>query len=378
MPNLRIHVTGSAAIDCDKALLEKAHEYLKSFAELLIESGHGLVVTATGEPTGEAGVPYIFDWTLLEAVGAAPDPVPGWPPLRRERFVAVGSGHGLEKIPDDRKALWERCVARSDFELVVAPPGWRMAGVIRERQVTRGDVLLVLSGGAGAEQLAQLYRDDGKPVIALHAELGASNKDGSGGGTALQQRALASPDDFFRLRDGAGSSAARLIGLRLDATSNAEALARATVTLIDDLRPPTAFYVRLLDPKVTEFDAVERFFRDVVDHVIAERDFSPREMGRESPGVAFMNVEVFEALHRAALVVVDLTALRPNCTMELGYALGRHRRVVISAHKDTRLGFDHDKLPTYFWEDAGTVDERREAYGDWLDRFSELPPIVEK
>jgi hypothetical protein len=377
MANLRVHVTGSAAIDCDKALLEKAHEYLKRLAELLIEAGHGLVVTATGEPTGEAGLPSIFDWTLLEVVGTAPDPAPFWPPLRHDRFVAVASGRGLEKIPDDRKALWNRCVARSDFELVVAPPGWRMAGVIRERQVARGDILLVLSGGAGAEHLAQLYRDDGKPVIALHADLGASNKDGTGGGTALHERALASPDGFFRLRGGAGSQAARLAGLHLDATSNIEPLARATVAMINDLRPPAAFFVRLLDPKAPEFNAVERFFRDVVDHVVVERGFTAREMGRGSPETAFMNVEIFEALHRAALVVVDLTALRTNCTMELGYALGRHRRVVISAHKDTRLGFDHDKLPTYFWEDAGTLDDRRESYGDWLDRHSELPPIVD-
>ncbi len=75
-----------------------------------------------------------------------------------------------------------------------------------------------------------------------------------------------------------------------------------------------------------------------------------------------MNVEIFAALHRAALVVVDLTGVRPNCTMELGYALGRRRRFVISAQTGTKLPFDEDKLPTYFWDDAGAVDERRKAY----------------
>jgi hypothetical protein len=377
MANLRVHVTGSAAPDCDPALLAQAHGYLKRLAELLIEGGHGLVVTATGEPVGEAGIPFIFDWTLLETVGGAPDPGPAWPSSRGERFVAVGSGRGLENIPAARKALWESLLARSDFELVVAPPGWRMAGIIRERQAARGDVLLVLSGGAGAEHLAHLYRDDGKPVVALHATLGASQDDGSGGSTALHQRALAAPNDFFRLRDGAGNAAARLLALRLDAVSDVEALARATVALLDDLRPPTAFYVRLLDPKAKEFDAVDRFFRDIVDPVIEARGFTPREMGREAPDSAFMNAEIFEALHRAALVVCDLTALRPNCLMELGYALGRRRRVVICAEKDTRLGFDHDKLPTYFWDDATPDGERRAAFGEWLDRYSELPPIVE-
>jgi nucleoside 2-deoxyribosyltransferase len=125
-----------------------------------------------------------------------------------------------------------------------------------------------------------------------------------------------------------------------------------------------------------EYPAVERFFRDVVDPVIVERGFTPREMGRETPKTAFMNAEIFNVLHRAALVVVDLTAMRTNCLMELGYALGRQRRFVISAQDGTHLGFDHDNLPTYFWEDVGTVDERRAAYRVWLDLYSDLPPIV--
>lgn len=377
MANLRVQVAGSAAFECDRKLLETAHAYIHRLSELLIEHGHGLVLTATGEPRGESGMPIIFDWTLLEPVAVAPDPAPDWPTTGRARFVVVGSGRGLQKRPDERKGLWEACSARSDFSLVVAPPGWRMAGVIRERQVAAGDVLIVLSGGAGGEHLAQLYRSEGKPVIPLNAQLGASQRDGSGGSAALHARALDRPDDFLALRDGAGSAAARLSALRIDAATNVDTFAAATVALVDDLRPPTAFYVRLLDTGAAEYPAVERFFRDVVDHVIIERGFKPREMGRETPNTAFMNAEIFNVLHRAALVVVDLTAMRTNCLMELGYALGRHRRFVISAQDGTHLDFDHDKLPTHFWKDAATGDDRRSAYRDWLDLYSDLPPIVE-
>lgn len=377
MPGLRVHLTGSAAVNCDREPLAKAHLYVERLTTMLIERGHGLVLTATGEPNGEAGLPCIFDWTAFAAIAAAANPAPGWPPLRPQRFVAVGTQRGLEKIPGERRPIWGRCQARSDFELVVAPPGWRMAGIIRERQVASGDVLLVLSGGAGGEHLAELYVDEGKPVIALHAELGAYNEDGRGGSTALHEKALADPDAFFRLRDGVGNAAGRLLSLRLDAMTDVEALVQATCDLIDELRPPMAFFVRLLDTSAPEYPAVERFFRDVVDEVVTLRGFTPREMGRGRPETAFMNVEIFAALHRAALVAVDLTGVRPNCTMELGYALGRRRRYVISAQTGTKLPFDEDKLPTYFWEDAGTVDERRQAYLDWLDRNSELPPIVE-
>ncbi len=63
--------------------------------------------------------------------------------------------------------------------------------------------------------------------------------------------------------------------------------------------------------------------------------------------------------------------------MELGYALGRLRRVVISAQKGTQLAFDHDKLAMHFWEESASPDERRNEYRDWFDRYSEPPPIVE-
>ena len=251
-----------------------------------------------------------------------------------------------------------------------------MAEIIRERQATRGDVLVVIGGGAGGERLAESYRDDGKPVIALSADLGAYSQDGQGGGSALHAAALSEPERYFRLRDGAGDAAGRLAGLRLDADTSVHTLAAAIADLIDDLRPPTAFYVRLLDTAQSEYPAVERFFRAVVDPVISERGFSPREIGRERPEAAFMNVEIFAAIHRAALVVVDLTAVRPNCTMELGYALGRHRRFVVSARSGTKLPFDGDKLPTYAWDDAFDIDLQRQTYRDWLDRYSELPPIV--
>jgi hypothetical protein len=253
-----------------------------------------------------------------------------------------------------------------------------MAGIIRERQVLRVDILLlVVGGGAGAEHLAELYRDEGKPVVPIHTELGAYSRDGNGGSRYLHERMIASPDDFPRLRDGAGSASARISGLPLRAGTNTEAMAQQTVKLLTDLRPPPAFYVRLLDTSHPDYPGVERFFRDVVDEVVVKRGFTPHEMGRSRPQAAFINVEIFEALHRAGLVVVDLTGIRPNCTMELGYALARRRRIVINAKKGTSLPFDEDKPPAYLWKNTGTKGNRIEAYRQWFERNSEPPPVVE-
>jgi hypothetical protein len=103
--------------------------------------------------------------------------------------VVVASQRGLAKVPEDRATIWEHCLRRSDFELDGAPPGWRMAGIIRERQVLRGDDLVVIGGGAGAEHLAELYRDEGKLVIPIYAELGAFSNDCNGGSRFLHERA---------------------------------------------------------------------------------------------------------------------------------------------------------------------------------------------
>jgi len=94
------------------------------------------------------------------------------------------------------------------------------------------------------------------------------------------------------------------------------------------------------------------------------------------PEDPFMNVEIFRLLHRAALVIVDLSGVRPNCMMELGYALGRHRRYLLSAMKGTQLPFDPDKIPTYFWDPDLDRESRLSQYQDRFEIYSEPRPLV--
>lgn len=378
MIGLRVHISGSASADCETALLDTAHAFISSFTREVVDQGAGLVLGAGAEPVGNTGRPCIFDWTALEAIADLPDPASGWPVARPDRFVVVSTQRGLEKVPGTRDPTWRKCCARSDFTLELGPPGWRMAGVIRERQLAKGDILLAVGGGAGVEHLAELYVDEGKPVIPLYAELGAFNDDGTGGSRRLYGDAVSDPTRYrLAMCDGLGSSTARLSPLRLTTGTDPTALAHDVAAFIRDLRPRPAFYVRLLNSAHAEFPAVERFFREVVDNAVVERGFTPYEIGRDRPTAAFVNVEIFEQLHRAGLVVVDLTGVRPNCTMELGYALGRRRRTVLSAKAGTSLPFDEDKLPTFFWTDDGTRDEQVARYLGWFDRYGDLPAIVQ-
>ena len=141
-----MHIAGSAKRNADSDLLRASHEYVKGVVEQLIARGAGLVLGIGDEPTNDDGIPLTFDWSAIEVVGPAPDPAPGWRRHGTKRVRVVASQRGLEKIPSGRTDLWSACTGRSDFELEIIPPGWRMGGVIRSKQVALGDVLIALAG----------------------------------------------------------------------------------------------------------------------------------------------------------------------------------------------------------------------------------------
>lgn len=371
----RVHFTGSASVNVDGNLLKATHDTIRLTTTKLIDGGAGLVMGIGGEPKGDAGHALTFDWTLLEVVAECADPGPSWPPTRLGRFCVVCSQAALSHIPEDRKPLWEKCRSRSDFEIVTPPPGWRMGGEIRTRQAARGDILVAVGGGAGTEHLAEMYMDEGKSVIPIKADLGSIVNDGNGGSSALHARAMTDCSPFFVLRDGAGSPVTRLSALVIQHDSDCEVLSTDVSTIIANLKPPIAFYVRLVAPDHPDFAAVEGFFRQAVDPIVSEKGFTRHEVGTDPPTNAFMNVEIFQTIYKAGLVVVDLTGLRPNCFMELGFALGRHRRVLISAKDGTSLPFDPDKLPTFFWSDLPDLTTQVAAFRTWFERHLDMPPV---
>ena len=141
------------------------------------------------------------------------------------------------------------------------------------------------------EQLAKLYLDEGKRVVPIRCDIGAISGDGNGGGSYLHDRALSKTGAFFELRDGAGSATGRLAAAQIGPASEPALVAEAVAVLIADLKPPRAFYVRLLAPDLDKFEPVEVFFRQVVDPVVIAKGFTPHEVGRDRPLAAFMNVE---------------------------------------------------------------------------------------
>ena len=133
--------------------------------------------------------------------------------------------------------------------------------------------------------------------------------------------------------------------------------------------------MRLLNPEHAKFKIVESFFRDVVDPVVDEAGMRRIEIGTDKSDYAFINVGIFESLHFSSVAIVDVTGERPNCFIELGYAL-RGNRVLVTAEEGTKLPFDQEMIPCHFWRPGDSVADRKKALVEFWEKNINRPPIV--
>jgi hypothetical protein len=377
----RFHIAGSAHRTVQRELLEYGHAVIAHLADVLLEAGGSVTVGIGKEPRAIeddlSSRSTIFDWTVLERVGAY---LLRGGPVRTTHgplVATVASSKTESQIPDDRRDLWEQLKGAGAVLLEFLDAGWSSGAVRRQRQARLGDVLIILSGGEGVEQLAQLHVQAGNPVIPLDLDLGASSEDGSGGAARLHKKALAAPAEFVRVMDPTRAGVL-LSDLRTDGGRRPVGeVVSALIRLVEALAPPTVCYVRLLNPKLDGFNAVERFFRHVVDPTVKDLGYAPFEIGRHPTDYAWMNEEIFDRLHYSGAVVVDVTGLRNNCFMELGYALGRGLRVIVTAMKDTDPPFDSQMVPHHFWEDATDDAARQQAFKEFWAKHIDRPPLVQ-
>jgi hypothetical protein len=374
----RLHIAGSASGASDVALLKLAHAVVADVVRRHASVGGSFVIGIGAEPVHDDGAPaLVFDWTALEtALALLKSGAAGAQTARGPLLIGGASQRGLDQVPDHRRPVLDALLAAGALDLRVLPEGWRSGALIRVEQANAGDVLLTLGGGAGVEHLANLYAQSGRSIIPLDFEIGASRGDDVVGGAGLAARAVRTPDNFLRLpTDVPGTS--RLVALSTrSATISADVLADRVVQLIRELEPPQCFYVRLLDSSLATFGEVERFFRETVDPVVAALGFARFEMGRDEPERAWMNDEIFARLYFSSLVIVDLTELRPNCLVELGYAFGRSQRVIITAREGTARPFDLDKLPWFLWDTDADPEEVRSRFAAHVQLYFPRPPLV--
>ncbi len=379
----RVQITGSANKATDVELLSYGHRLVGQVVRGVLAEGGGLVLAVGREPRtddGDESLPsLIFDWTALEAMASVlRDVSVRWPRAAGLPVIVVASEKAEAEIPERRRALWRELLASGSVQLESILPGSRAAALIRQRQVAFGDVLLTLGGGSGVEHLADLYLQERRTVIPLDLPLGASRGDGTGGSERLARESRAEPGRFLRMqRDFRDRGNSELAGL---ATRNGAEpdtdVAQRIMELLGRLAPPTVFYIRLLNKEHEDFLQVEKFFREVVDPVVVDAGLQRIDMGSDETEHGFLNVGIFDNLHFARVAVVDLTASRPNCFIELGYAFGRATKVIVTAEDGTKLPFDTAAIPCHFWKPALDSVARQEELKTFWKNNIDRPPLV--
>jgi hypothetical protein len=372
----RVHFAGSAKPTSDPSLLRHTHILLKHLAKVVLEQGGGLVLTVGSDPAHpqDTDLSLIFDWTLLEAADEhGYRQITSWPEAQGVPVVAVGLPNWKERITNNRQPLWNRVSKAENLELVQIRTGLSVGGVLRERQAMYGDILVAVGGGPGVEHLAKLYTLKRKPVIPLDIPLGGN---ASSAAERLSTHAMEDPSKFFEYDPNSRAVVAYSRLSLKDQTPNVEEFGNRFLDFVSHLPRPTAFLVRLLNTKSAHFAEVERFFRNVVDPVLAESDYRRFEMGTDASTEPFLNVEIFQKLHYSSLVIADLTGLRVDCFTEMGYAFGQGKRVIVTATEGTELPFDSKSIPCHFWSVELEDEKRRETFRHFMHKNINRKPLV--
>lgn len=251
---------------------------------------------------------------------------------------------------------------------------WNMASKRMEAQARWGDILLPIGGGEGVLFLANLYHDAGKPVVPLNSPICAQDT----GARHLFKFGLSSTqaERLFQTTHLNPHAWVNRINFRL--TKPVAERVTEIINLLEALDLPKAFVVRLLNPAHEDFAAVEDFFATVVQPIVeGELGYKLTVVdGRQPYEHARIDQEIFAKLHRSRVVLADITGMRPNCFVELGYALGRGLPTMLMAKEGGEHPFDIYTLSGLRWKTTGSLDERRRLFREHWEAIRNRPPLV--
>ncbi|MGO9547867.1 MAG: hypothetical protein ACLPPF_24165 [Rhodomicrobium sp.] len=372
----RIHIAGSIPEELDHATsadVMAAREVVAALTAELIARGATFVVPVDKENLRPAdNLPICFDWLVWETIRTNLHRRPARAPV--PLAIAVQHHKTEEQIPAHFHALWD-ALRGSDLVKIENAAHWNMGSKRMEVQARWGDILIALGGSEGVLFLANLYHDAGKPVVPLNLTICAPGK----GARRLFEYGLASTNTPRLFRSGEGLDPHGWIN-RINFPSRRSVNEKVTeiIALLEALERPTAFGVRLLNRDHEDFQAVDDYFASVVKPII-ENEFGYKLVvvdGKQPFDAPRIDQEIFAKLHRSAVIIADITASRPNCFLELGYALGRSLPVMVLARKDTKHPFDIETLAGHHWTSSGSVDERRRLFREHWAAIRNRPPLV--
>ena len=368
-------ITGSISEDASVATaaeVNRAREFVQALVLELLSKGANFVIPVDAEKTRPDGQPFCFDWLVWETVHSnlsrRPADAPG--PL----VIAVKHHKNEGQVPAAFRSVWDAMRVSPQVEIRSAAH-WNMASKRMEVQAGHGEILLAIGGGEGVHFLANLYHDAGKPVVPMNFNLGPASTgasrvfdfgmSGSNAQRLFQTKGTTTPQSWLNR-------------IEMHTSKKVSDGVRDVIGLLEDLVPPKAFVVRLLNPAHADYNDVQAFFDTVVQPVM-EGELGYKLVvvdGNQSYEHARIDDEIFKKLHRSSVVLADITGVRPNCFIELGYALGRGLPTMLTAKAGTDHPFDIASLSGHHWKTTGSADERREAFRKHWNAIKNRPPLV--
>ncbi|WP_349934841.1 hypothetical protein [Acetobacter sp. A11-2] len=171
-----ILLAGSISNTTENDLIDRAHEFVNTFVEKVIDAGGGFVIYVAAEPVNGDNKPLLFDWTIAKAVDRL---IPGDSQKIRLRIVASWDRLQAKANPEQRKLLLGM-VARGVAEIVPLEEDVVTGGNIGDEQVEYATAMVALGGGKGVLDRARKMVKKLLPVLPLDLQLGANSEDGAG------------------------------------------------------------------------------------------------------------------------------------------------------------------------------------------------------
>lgn len=371
----RIHISGSIADDTSIATFAevvRAREFVGALVKELLRKGATFVIPVDTEKTRTDGSPICFDWLVWETIyknilrrpADAPSPL----------VVAVKHHKNENQVPKELETIW-RAMRTSDLVQIENAAHWNMNSKRMEAQARHGDILITLGGGEGVLFLANLYHDAGKPVIPLSFTLGPAN---AGALRLFGFGVSGSNAQKLFQTEGGTTPHSWLNRIEVNADKSTADNVRDVLGLLEDLVPPRAFVVRLLNHEHPDYAEVQNFFDTVVKPVMeGELGYQLTVVdGKQAYEYARIDQEIFNKLHRSRVVLADITGLRSNCFLELGYALGRGLPTMVLAKAGTERPFDIDSLSGHDWKTTGSTEDRCREFRTHWNAIKSRPPLV--
>jgi len=213
--------------------------------------------------------------------------------------------------------------ARKDWELThpeLIPP----------EQIALADAAVFVAGREGTYIAANWARIAGITVLGV-AEFG-------GAGQTLYERECRDCEKKY-----GGSITQEEFEVLNQDTKNVGRLAADVLSLAERIVMPRTVFPIL--PFTPEYRDVNTSYRDVC----TELSF---EFGGllDSETTERIIPRILEGIRRAALLIADVSEMRPNVFYELGFAQGLGKQVILTAKRGITLPFDLTDVPVIYWD----------------------------